>query len=673
MFVFDQLKRSDRQVQLLSVCVLLGMAVLAGRLWYVQILSTKDFEQKMQRQTYRTVRVPAIRGKILDRNGWPLAENRPRYDLDVYLGELLSPFPKEVYPAIKAEYKRAHQLKGLNTNDLAVIERLKQQARYQMVSNITAQACSVLRQPGILSPAAFSYHVEKLPYVPFPIVTDLTPSQVALYSEKLAGESSIELFTQPVRSYPNGSAAAQLLGYVRSQDWQEEDEELPITFGPGKISYCVPFWKGTDGLERSYDANLRGKPGIQCVLINNYSYRQREEKEMEVSTEVGDDLYLTIDLRIQKAAEKALANAPGVPRPTRGAVVVMDVNNGDILALVSSPTFDPNIWTGRITEEENARFRDEKNKPLFNRTIGAYNPGSVFKIITAIACLESGVDTEEIYTSPGYFALSAQSRIGDTAAAGPYNFEKAFYKSSNSYFIYQAKNKVGLPKFLEVGRRFHFGETTQLAIGPESRGDFPKPEEAAAFWIDSDLAFAAIGQKITVTPVQIAGMISVIANGGKLYWPRVVSHLKSPESGQIEQINSPGRLRDTVVLNPKHLGILHHAMLMDTEHEGATAYNEFYDKSTHEPLSPILSAAHFRVAGKTGTAQLGNKKNHVVWFASFGPYEKPRYAVVVMVEADAGGSGGGTCAPVAREIYDALVKSEQAKPATVALAADNRN
>lgn len=634
MFIFDQLKREDRQIQLIAAVVLIGVFVLLGGLWYVQVVSTQKYKNNMQKQTFRSVRVPSVRGRICDRNGIALAQNKPRYSIDLYLEELLAPY--DATNTTKAEYKRNHpEVKKFTAPVLAEINRINQSNRYSIVSNVTVRTSLVLQNPVAPKPEAFFRHLKEVTYVPLPILTDLTARQLALYYEQLSQESAIDLDIQPVRVYPYRSLAAHLVGYVRELTWLEDDEEIAF-------QYILPYWKGRMGLENAFEGDLCGKPGVKWVLVNNFSYRQREE--IKTPTEAGKDLYLTIDANIQHAAEKALGNASG-------AAVVMDVRNGDIIAIASAPTYDPNLFTRHFSTNEAARLSDEKLRPTFNRAIGSYHPGSIFKIITSIASLESGLDTKELYTSLGYYPLTSRISIDDTAAADDYDFEKAFYKSSNSYFINYGR-KAGSRKLLEVGRRFHLGESTELGIGPEAAGFFPKPEEMASKWKESDLPYACIGQAITVTPVQMAGMVSVIANGGTLYWPRIVSHLQAPETGVIEQLNSPGRTRDTVQLNPKHLETIRHAMLMDTEHPGATAYDQF-----RKFPSPIL--ANFHVAGKTGTAQreVFGVKDHVTWFASYGPYENPRYAVIVMVEG--GVSGGKSCAPVARQIYEALVTNEQ--------------
>ena len=166
-----------------------------------------------------------------------------------------------------------------------------------------------------------------------------------------------------------------------------------------EVSFTMPDYQGISGVEWVYDEQLRGQPGEKSVLVNNLNYRQREE--IETPNQPGDDIYLTIDLPLQRAAEQALA---GAQANVRGAVVVMDPRNGDILALVSAPSFDPNSFVPGVTPEEYARLNDPKYKPQFNRAVtGAYPPGSTFKIITALACLESGLDPKEVYDSPGEY------------------------------------------------------------------------------------------------------------------------------------------------------------------------------------------------------------------------------------------------------------------------------
>jgi penicillin-binding protein 2 len=245
------------------------------------------------------------------------------------------------------------------------------------------------------------------------------------------------------------------------------------------------------------------------------------------------------------------------------------------------------------------------------------------------------------------------------AEPGLYNFERAFYRSSNTYFITNGL-KAGLAKILEVARRFHLGEKTGIETGQGVTGNIPAADEVGTTFPLSSTADVCIGQEISATPLQMAGVIEVIANGGTLYWPRLAAFSRDPETGEVIELTAPDRVRDHIQINPEHLRIIRKAMLADTEHpadsttKAGTAYNAFHFGNG----TPYLG--NFRVAGKTGTAQVkspGSPYQHIVWFDSYGPYEDPRYVVVVMVED--GSSGGGACAPVARKIYQAIVKEEQ--------------
>jgi penicillin-binding protein 2 len=205
-----------------------------------------------------------------------------------------------------------------------------------------------------------------------------------------------------------------------------------------------------------------------------------------------------------------------------------------------------------------------------------------------------------------------------------------------------------------VAKRFHLGEKADFAIG-EAAGNVPQPDQAGGkAWPLGSAPYVAIGQEISVTPLQMAVMVAAIANGGTIFWPRIVKEIRSPGTGAVEKSFPEGHVRDKVLLNPQHLEILRHAMLQDTEHPGANAYEKFH------PPGRFLEQVHFQVAGKTGTAQVNSPAldyKLVTWFDSYGPYDDPRYAVVVMIVD--GGSGGGTCAPAAEEIYEAIVRLEK--------------
>ena len=641
MFIFDQFKRNDQQLRVVAFGLLAGMVILLVGLWEVQILSSRASQKKMEKNSLRYISIPGVRGKILDRNGNVLADNLPRYDVVLFLEEMRAEFNHERTNTVVQDYRRANP-----TNKLTEVVKnaLSQEAAYRVVSNITGKVTTFLGQSVALNRHAFIRRYNDLTYVPFPIMANLNPKQVALFSEQLSDHPSMELEVQPIRNYPNATTAAHLLGYVQ----REKGDNGPDDF------------LGKNGLESKFDDELHGTAGTNWVVINSSGYRQSEQ--VEVPAEPGNDLYLTIDLALQQATEKALSKCDVTDGSiVRGAAIVIDVNTGDILALASAPSYDPNGFiTGRSAADQ-ALWADPKYKPEFNRAIlGSYNPGSTFKIITALACMESGVmDPTEKYYSEGFFR-SANHTIHDEAPAGYYDFHRAFYKSSNTYFIYYGL-KAGLAKITEVGRRFHFGEKTDKDSTRENVGRFPRPEEVGHKWNKSSTADVCIGQEIEASPLQLACFTATIASGGKMYWPRMVSHLKSPATGEEKMINAAGRLRDQVKMNPQHLELIHQAMLADTENPDASAYAAFHNAK--------LGTTKFHVAGKTGTAErisTEGLKTKVTTFISYAPYEAPRYAVVVMAEH--GKFGGTSCAPAACAIYQALEKMESTPPAARTMA-----
>jgi penicillin-binding protein 2 len=653
MFIFDIFKREARRLRTVSAVMAAGILALLAGLWFVQIVSGKQMQGQLERQSFRKPRVPAVRGSIFDRNGLALVENRPQYNVVLYLEDLRSQFTNEYYSHVLKEYVRDHPGTSAGKLPAKVTNPLRLEADYRVVSNITYGVAAVLQQPVTLERERFWHFYTNYTFMPLQILTNLNSNNVAKFEEQLSNQPGLELEKQPVVSFAHKTAAAHLLGYV-------------VRTGEDK-KYLAPGYKGNTGIEAAFEEQLKGEPGTNLVLVDNQNYRQHEETL--VPNQTGKDIYLTIVLPLQQAVEKAIAQ-----RGARGgAAVVMDAQNGDILAMASVPTFDPNEFVTGVSPGRWEQLDDARLQPLKNRaTFDTYPPGSTFKIITALACLESGVmDVNETYiTLPnpmdpahGLFQ-EAGYHIKDTAPPGEYEFEKAFYHSCNSYFGHYGL-KVGLRKLLEVAKRFHLGEKAGFAIPYEEvAGTVPGPEQAGGkAWPYASAPYVAIGQEIQVTPLQMTVMIAAIANGGTIFWPRVVKEIRSSgPAGEVEKSFPAGRVRDKVSLNPQHLQIVRNAMLQDTEHPGANAYDHFH------PPGGALQQAHFHVAGKTGTAQVKSPAldyARVTWFDSYGPFDDPRYAVVVMIVD--GGSGGVTCAPAAEEIYEAIVQLEKSGPLQRAL------
>jgi len=410
----------------------------------------------------------------------------------------------------------------------------------------------------------------------------------------------------------------------------------------------MPDYRGQVGVEAGFDSQLRGRPGAQAVLVNNLGYRQTESVGSQA--EPGDNVVLTLDLDIQQAAERSLAAHRGAD--ARAAIVVMDVRSGDVLAMVSSPAINPDY-----SSNEPARMNDPKLRPQSNRaTYENYAPASMFKPIVGLAALEAGLDPDALVDNPGYVYVGRR-HIADLAPPGQYNFRRAIIFSSNTYFI-TVGLRTGIENVVRMAEKFHFGERTGLPTRQETKGIFPTLKQVQSpDWRDGDSANICIGQgEMAVTPMQMTVAYAAIANGGTILWPRLVERIEpqDPASGKAMTNFSTGRVRDHLDVSVRNLKILHDAMLAETV------------EGTGQPAQ----VPGLQICGKTGTAQVMNSRNQEIdrttWFASFAPYENPRYAVVVMVES--GIYGGPTCAPIAHDIYEAILKSEKSNgPALAAL------
>jgi len=659
MLVFDQLNKGERPLRLLALGTGLGLLVLLGGLARVQILGRHRFEQSLQTQSYKSVRVPAMRGRILDRTGRELAGNSPRYRLDVYLEELSQDFTRE-YTRIRRELLAARGAStgappDLWTRILAKLRREKpkslissqenellwRQARFNVVSNVVAQVSARVGMPLTLTEPDLHRHWSNTRALPLAVLRKLSPQQVALLTEQSWSMRGISIELQPVRSYPHGQLAAHVLGYLlRADDYLDEDDEA--------FDYRLRDYRGVAGLEKAFDTALRGTAGAKSILVNSAGYRVGET--ITSPAVPGQNLVTTIDLGLQQAVEASLALVSG---DERGAVVVLDVRNGDVLSAASAPAYDPAEWIDGVSSARWTNFYDvPKRTPLMNRiTDGAYSPGSTFKIVTALTALEGGMDPSRPYVvepnpaNPGKGAyFLGRHKIGDTAPPGEYNFHRAFIRSSNSYFIDQGL-RAGYDRLLATAHRFHFGEPTRTQLPPDEDRPawMPDGDEArAGRWQLGRLANFSIGQEVTVTPLQLAVMVATVANGGTVFYPRLVDRLENgnPLSAPRTEQVRPGQVRSLLGARPEHLALIREVMRDDVlDDEGTGKASRMKD---------------YAVCGKTGTAEIkGNGfKDKVTWFASFAPFESPRYSVVVMVES--GSSGGGTCAPVARRIYEYL-------------------
>jgi penicillin-binding protein 2 len=669
MLIFDQLKKHDPHLRVVGLLVFGGLLTLLAGLWWAQIVSSRDYQANLEMQSFRTVRVPAMRGKIVDRNGQVLAENRPDYHISLYLEELSKAFDSansKSVAATKARLKADQETeekrlgRKLNREErkrylLTTVERnrLRQAAREQVASNTLAQLSRQMRlaQPLSLDVTNFERHYRERLALPYPVLQNLTPSQIALFAEQCANVPGVDLELESTRHYPWQTVGAHIIGCLKRDDSSAEGEDA-------FFSYRLPDHRGLIGIEAGYDRELRGKAGAKSVLVNSFGYRQTDN--VWTPAEAGTNVVLTIDARLQMEVERCLVSFGPFGAATHGAAVVMDVNSGDILAMASAPTYDPNIYIQGVTTAEAQRLSDANIRPQRNRaTQDIYEPGSIFKPMIGLAALESGLDPNALYTvaanprlrDRGCIVVGGRTII-DLASPGEYDFKRALKKSSNSYFITNGL-RAGIENIVRLAQRLHLGETTGLKTYQESAGIFPDQKKISSGWFDGDTANICIGQgRMAVTPLQMTVMTAAIANGGKVLWPRLVSRLEPQDPSVVQPaVTFPaGRIRDELGVSAHNLRILQEAMYADVQDADGTG--------------KAAAVEGMNICGKTGTAQVSNTQNkvvdHTTWFISFAPLEKPTYAVVVMVEG--GSSGGGDCAPIAKNIYRFLKKLEGTKP-----------
>lgn len=659
MLVFDQLKKNDAQLRLLALVMVLGIAILLAGLWWVQIVQASGYRASVESQSYRTVRLPSVRGEILDRNGEVLAENRAQYNISLYLEDLRGSFRKEylrIRPMQTSTNAMAFWKRWLGLSEIRSVparltpeqsSNLVWDARCHVINQVVSQLAVTLREPGLqLNTNLFKRHYDTRRALPFPVVTNASPVHLARFSEQLAGNIAADLEIQSTRVYPHGSAAAHVLGYLRRDNQPTEDEERDYY-------HRLPDFRGVVGIEGHFDTELRGRAGGKSVLVNSLGYRQSETTLDP--TEPGKNVVLTLDLRIQREAERALRTQAGPS--ARGAVVVLDVNSGDVLALVSSPASDPNYFIRGFPPAEIALWNDAQLGMQKNRaTQERYQPGSTFKTIVALAALESGVDPNQKFrVQPDPYAASGgaffigKTRWHDTAAPGDYDLRRAIVRSSNSYFITNGLRPGVFARVCELARRLRLSERFDLPLMQEAAGQFPSPQRLRSNWPAGETAHICIGQgKIAVTPMQMAVLTAALANGGLVLKPRLVDRLEAQDrAGLTSPTVFPTRqIRGELGVSAASLKLVRDAMLDETEHDEGTGRR--------------AQVPGLRICGKTGTAEWVEKgvTRNTTWFISFAPYHQPRHAVVVMVED--GVSGGTTCAPVAADIYRALLNSNAA-------------
>jgi len=569
---------------LLSLVFGAGSVFLAVSLHRVQVVQFDDFSRDQMRQSVRRVQVPGPRGRIFDRNGVCLAENRASYCIAYYVEELR---------------KRGKWQNTIDAVD-ADIDRL----------------AAVLGIPREISKRKVEQHVRQSLPMPLLAWRDVEQVTLARWAEAMEEFPGVDVYVQPERSYPQGTLAAHLVGYVG------RDRPQPL---PGeRVHFYLPEMIGKDGVEKSYNALLTGESGGRLIRVDARGYKHAVWEGRPAVA--GQDLRLTIDVKVQRALEKAL-------RGWRGAGVVVDPRNGEILAMASSPSFDPNELVPSPTQGVWTRLNSDPDLPLYNRAVlGCYAPGSTFKPVTAIsALLQPGFDPEETYDCDGTFVLGTMRlRCWNTYGHGAVALRKAIEQSCNSYFCHLGYT-IGYDAIYEQAHKLGLGEPTGIDLPAESSGLLPTPEwkekRKKDKWRPGDTCHISIGQgMLLTTPLQMALLTSVFANRGTLYRPHLIKREASGE--RVRGMNWPLASVDFV-----RTGM----------HDVATV-----------GTGRRVQVRGLDVAAKTGTAEVdvGGTRRKNTWVTAFAPYDAPCAAVAIMVEN--GMSGGQTVAPMVHDVLVAL-------------------
>ena len=626
------------RVVLLGLLILLVFGVFTRRLWRFQFVQGQTYRREAEQQSTKLVTVPASRGVIYDRNGEQLVRNVPSFTVSVIPADL----PEDEEQA-KAVLVRLAVLLDLPYTAANGVEQNEEQEEEPAVRGIKEM-------------------VEDVPYVaPYrPIVIDrnVKRDEALLVAQEAGHLPGVSVEVESVRDYPYGTLVSQVLGYLLPIP--EESEEAYREEGYDPATDRV----GTAGIEATYEDALKGEKGRQ-VVEEDVLGRVRRVVEERAAPIPGENVHLTLDVGLQQVAEDALRAGMGEAVSPRGVAIAMNPQTGEILAMVSLPTYDNNIFVQGVSLTDWERWQDP-HRPLINHAVSdAVPPGSVFKVVVASAALQEGVLTPQTQLScPGRIVVPNKYYPNDPGQAQPFycwneaghgaldvvgglaqSCDVFFYKTGGGF---EETDFVGLgvERIAEYARMFGLGEPTGVELPAESAGLVPTADwkrlTYGESWSTGDTYNLSIGQGfLEVTPLQMLNAVNVVANGGALYRPTIVHHTTDWE-GQISQAFEPDRILSVPVAE-EHLALVRDGM------EGAVAYGTAAKRGQIEGIN---------IAGKTGTAQfcddimcgVGFEQPEHAWFAAFGPVAEPEISVIVYLYN--GGEGSVTAVPVAREILN---------------------
>ncbi len=585
-----------RRTRLVMIAVSVVFFLLTGRLWVLQVLQGERFTYLSKSNRIRIKTIPGIRGMVFDRKGRLLVDSRPSFDLLFVPEDSQDP-----------KFTLRHLARLLGMDDGQFLKALDKKK-------------------------------DRLPFGEVVLDRDVNWRTVVALETHERDLPGVTLRVRPKRSYLHNGMNAHLVGYLGE-------------IGPAQLKtlrqegYSMGDKIGQFGLEKKWERYLRGRSGKQQVEVDALGRRVKildQEKDVP-----GNNVFLTVDGDLQKSSYQSL-------KGKEGAIVVMEANSGAILALVSTPSFDPNAFARGISTQAWNNLLQDRARPLHNKAIqGVYPPGSIFKIVLTIAALEEGVVTPRTpHFCPGFLTVGRKVfRDWKAGGHGVVNLHKALVESCDVYF-YQVGQQLGIDRIARYARKLGLGEKTGIALDGEKGGLIPdrkwKFRRFGQPWYPGETPSVAIGQGyVSVTPVQIASLMAAVVNGGFLYRPWFVSKVESLDGKPIQEYG-PEKI-GSVPLKASTLKHLHKAL------EDVVNTQEGTGKNSHSDL--------VKIAGKTGTAQVAGMTSAIVknedlpylirdhaWFVAYAPAGQPEIVVVVLIQH--GGYGGVEAAPVAKKLIE---------------------
>ena len=593
------------RIGIAGVAVVIAFLLLAARFVYLQVVQHDIYRAKAEDNRISIVPVPPNRGLIVDRNGLVLARNYSGYTLEI--------FPRRVR-SVEGSIDELSELIEITPRDRRLFKKLVAETR----------------------------NAESLP-----IRTRLSDEEVAKFAANRYRFEGVEIKGRLFRQYPYGDVASHVLGYMGRID--QADQARLEEDGVG-ANYRGTDYIGKAGIEATYESELHGTTGFEQVEIDAAG-RGIRTLSRSASSQPGNNVALTLDMTLQQVAENAFGER-------RGALVAIEPESGGVLAFVSKPGFDPNLFVDGIDPQSWAELNNSIDKPLNNRAIaGMYPPGSTFKPFMALAALELGKRTpRSTIHDPGYFDFGGRRfRDSRPGGNGVVDLYKSIVMSSDTYY-YQVANDLGIDAIAGFMKHFGFGERTGIDLQGEATGVLPSPEwKMKRFkrpeqqkWYAGETISIGIGQGYNAyTPIQLAQAMATLANGGAMYRPHLIAYVDDPRSGERRPVEP--ELVHKVPVRRDHLEFVKRA-LAGVNKEGTAARS--------------FANAPYTSGGKTGTAQvIGIKQNEKYeeskvaehlrdhsLFIAFAPLENPKIALSVVVEN--GGFGARAAAPIARTVLD---------------------